>query len=79
MRAPKPRIDYFGDIVWRNLSGDLHRDDDKPARIYSHGTLEWLIDGKLHRDGNKPAIVSRDGLFWYTHGVWKKHESTKDQ
>src|SRR5271156_3656884 len=32
----------------------LHRDNDLPARIYTHGTHEWYQNGKLYRDNDLP-------------------------
>ena len=49
--------------------GVLHRDDDKPAVIWSNGTRMWYQCGKLHRNGYKPAIIFSDGTkIWYRYG-----------
>lgn len=34
-----------GAKVWLNKNGELHREDDKPARIYPDGTREWFKNG----------------------------------
>lgn len=55
-------------------NGRLHRDGDKPARIFPDGRYEWYVDGRLHRDGDKPAAV-----WWfddYIALVWKKNGQT---
>ena len=42
----------------------MHREGDKPAVIWSEGTLEWYKNGILHRT-NRPAIVRPDGSEEY--------------
>ena len=41
-------------------NGELHRDNDKPAIIWSNGQKEWYKNGKRHRDGDKPAVINPD-------------------
>ncbi len=52
----------------------LHRDGDKPAVIYSYGTLEWRKNGDLHRDGDKPAWIGADSRL----GWWKNDKIHRD-
>ena len=51
-RFNKPtEIDSFGGLTWENIFGELHRENDLPAVIYTSGEKEWWKNGKLHRDG----------------------------
>ncbi len=38
----------------------LHREDDKPAVIYSNGQHEWRINNKRHRENDQPAVIYVD-------------------
>ena len=63
----KVKINKFGEKVWRNAAGDLHRLDG-PAVVSSKGTLEWWVNGVRHRlDG--PAIELTHAKVWLIHGV----------
>ena len=63
------KIDTDGTISYYNEEGQLHRDGDKPAIIYSDGTKVYYVKGKLHRDGDEPAIIQHDGRKeWYQDG-----------
>lgn len=61
-------VDEDGDESWYK-DGQLHRDGDLPAAIYSDGYREWYQHGKLHRDGDLPAVVL-PGVeeAWYRNG-----------
>ena len=50
-------------------NGDLHRDNDLPARTYpSGGGKEWYKNGYRHREDG-PAIIYADGQKeWYLNG-----------
>ena len=62
----------FGNKIWRNKAGELHRLNDLPAAIHADGTQEWCVDGKLHRLNGKPAVIYADGSqLWYVDG--KRH------
>jgi len=72
--TPKPYIyndenDYkleYGEKIWRNKEGQLHRDNDQPAIIYADGTQEWYKEDLRHRDNDLPAIIDADGTqYWY--------------
>ena len=72
--TPKPYIyndenDYkleYGEKIWRNKKGQIHRNYDLPAIIYANGTQEWYKENKLHRDNDLPAIIDADGTqYWY--------------
>ena len=53
-------------------NNDLHRDGDKPARIWSEGTLEFFKNGQKHRDLDKPAVIRTNGtLEWWRN--WQLH------
>ena len=59
-----PKIDkYLECKEWYNEIGQLHREGDKPAVIYTSGRKEWYWNGYHHRaskdsNGNcKPAII----------------------
>lgn len=47
---------------WTNEDGEIHRDKDKPAMIYSSGRQEWWRNGKPHRVG-KPSSTFADGSY----------------
>lgn len=65
----KMYINEYGDKLWRNEKGELHREDG-PAIEYPDGYKQWYINGKRHRaDG--PAI---EGLYQ----LKKKYTSTND-
>lgn len=56
---------------WFDNEGKIHRDDDKPARLYKSGTKHWYKHGLKHRD-NAPAVIYSDGSYrWFNHG--KEH------
>jgi hypothetical protein len=64
--------DEVGPYWWKN--GALHRSGDKPAIIYTDGTVAWYKNGKKHRDGDKPAYIRGDGqLQW-----WKNDKLHRD-
>ena len=61
-----------GTIEYRNEEGDLHRDGNKPARIYANGIKAWYKNGKEHRDGDRPAVIWANKVkIWYRDG--KRH------
>jgi len=61
-------VDGFGDELWYNEGGQLHREDG-PAVKDADGTEEWWRDGELHRDDG-PAITWADGTEeWWRDGV----------
>jgi hypothetical protein len=64
----------YGELAWwKNFK--LHRDGDKPARIWTDGTLIWYKNGEVHREDDKPAVIFADGrLCWYKNGVY--HQTT---
>jgi hypothetical protein len=63
-----PEIDEYGNKVWRNEKGELHREDG-PAIEELKGYKAWYQNGKRHRiDG--PAIEYSDGdKSWYIEGM----------
>lgn len=61
-------------MEWHNAAGQLHRDDDKPAKVFESGTMMWFQAGKYHRDGDLPAVISSDGKQeWYQNGLRHRH------
>lgn len=52
-------------------NGELHRDGDLPAKIYSDGSCQWYRNGLLHRDNDLPAINNHIFQVWYQNG--KRH------
>jgi len=58
-------IDSYGNKIWRNSAGQIHREGDKPAVIYSNGTVEYYKEDKLHREGDKPAVIYSNGTAEY--------------
>ena len=63
------KLDDNGCVVYRNETGQIHRDNDLPAVFWFYGHKEWRINGKLHRDNDKPAIIWSNGIQqWYING-----------
>jgi hypothetical protein len=61
-----------GNIEWHK-NGKLHRDGDKPARIWADGSLGWYKNGEPHRDSDKPAVIySHGSLWWYKNGEFHR-------
>ena len=56
-------------IEWRDDDGDLHRDNDLPASVFTNGDQEWFSHGFRHRGGGLPAVVYIDSLYvWWENG-----------
>ena len=62
--------------TWRDQNGDIHRDNDLPARIYRDAKTgeinerHWYQNGMLHRDNDQPAIIDDDSSnLYYINGV----------
>ena len=66
------KVKVFEDKTeWRNLNGQLHREDNAPAIEYNNGDNEWYQNGKRHRE-NAPAIDYINGdKHWFLNG--KRH------
>lgn len=63
------QITGYGDILWKNHYGDIHREGDRPSTIRSDGSYEWKSNGVLHRENHKPAVIWADGKeFFYQNG-----------
>ncbi len=63
---------------WRYF-GYTHREDDKPAIVWSNGYKhEWFVNGKKHRWA-KPAITYKDNSLklYYLHDKNITHEVEK--
>jgi hypothetical protein len=60
------KLDGDGNIIYRDVDGNYHRDDDQPAIIRASGVKLWYKHGKRHRGNDKPAIVYPHGTkYWY--------------
>jgi hypothetical protein len=54
--------------VWYQ-DDNIHRDDDKPARIVNGVDFYWFQRGQLHRDGDAPAVMRGNHTnIWYRQG-----------
>jgi hypothetical protein len=63
-------VDVYGNKVWRNSSGKLHRIDG-PAIEHSNGDKSYCIDGKYHRiDGPAIEYVNDFKMWWYMNGEY---------
>jgi hypothetical protein len=60
MQEYRVTIDVNGTQRWYNKDNEHHREDDKPAIVYTDGTQIWMRNSKLHRD-NGPAAIYADG------------------
>jgi hypothetical protein len=59
--------------IWYRL-GEIHRDDDLPAKEYTNGKKIWCQHGQIHRGGNMPAITGDDGY----KGWWQYNKKHRD-
>jgi hypothetical protein len=63
-----PIIKRFGDRIWYNDMGQIHREDGAAVE-YINGSREWYINGKLHREDG-PAIQDISlGTMWFINGL----------
>jgi hypothetical protein len=61
-------IDGRGTEFWHNNNNQFHREDDKPAVVFTNGTQYWYKNDKRHRE-NGPAIIYYNGdEHWYLNG-----------
>ena len=68
-------VNSRGDVFWYQ-NGKRHRNDDKPAIVFSDGTRHWYRNDKLHRDNDKPAVVCDNGdMFWYRDGKFMREDN----
>ena len=66
-------IDSNGTRIWRNSEGEIHRDSNVPARIWTDGTLFYYQNGLIHRNGDLPAVIHPDGhCQWWQNGDWHR-------
>lgn len=63
----KPSRVENGHKKW-HYKGILHRNNDKPAIIYSDGHMVWYKNGMVHRDDDNPAVIDKDSLTWHKKG-----------
>jgi len=67
-------INEYGAKIWYDENHNIHRDNDKPAIIYSNGTMDWYQHGKQYRPpGNKPSTITNTGMRVYTDSMGRLH------
>jgi hypothetical protein len=54
--------------LWYNKNGELHRDNDLPAIIYTNGSKGWYKNGNLHREDDLPAMIGNGEEYWFKEG-----------
>lgn len=64
----KVRVLKSGGLVWFNDKGEVHRDEDKPSRIYPDGLLIYYKCNKCHREGDEPAFIRSDVIEYLKYG-----------
>ena len=69
MTNSKLTINEFGNKIWRNENGELHREDG-PAIEYTDSSKEWWIDGKRHRSDGAAIEYGNGYRSWYYHGKY---------
>jgi len=68
---PPTTIDNKGMKIWKNSKGEIHRDNDLPAKIDKYGNMNWYRNGLHSRDNGKPTHVYIDGtLKWKINIEW---------
>ena len=70
-------VNEYGDKVWRNKEGDLHRTDG-PAIEYPNSSKVWYQAGKLHREEGA-AVEYVNGYKEYWYGGERYFEIENDQ
>ncbi len=65
------QIDAFGNIIWKNKKGEVHRSNG-PAVESPNGDKYWYKNGVYHR-AKGPAIEYANGdKYWYKNGVYHR-------
>jgi len=59
--AENPVTNAWGDQIWLDENGRLHRDGDEPAVVKANGDRQWWTHGLCTRANGKPAIVRANG------------------
>jgi len=62
-----PTINQFGEKVWHNSKGQIHREDG-PAYICSDGSKNWFINGQLHREDGPAQEFPNGYKAWWING-----------
>ena len=65
---PPAEVNADGTKLWRDSTGDTHRDYDLPAMIYPQGLLEWMQHGEYARGHDKPTSIESDGTLYWEEG-----------
>lgn len=64
-------IKIENNLFWNNGKGQVHRDHDLPAAIYTDGEMRWYQNGKLSRGNDLPSrILANGSLIWTLNGVY---------
>jgi len=64
MNKTKMYIDEFGNKIFENSKGELHRLDG-PAIEYSDGSKLWYKEEKQHRTDGPAVEYAHGDKFWY--------------
>ena len=59
---------YRDRTEWRNIEGELHREDGPAVKWSSCGTKEWYQNGKRHREGGPAVEWSNGSKEWWLNG-----------
>lgn len=62
-----PVIDEYGNQLWFNEDGELHREDG-PAVLDTIGAEEWYLNGKRHREDGPAYLHPGVSEEWYLNG-----------
>ena len=81
MNDEPTKINKWGTKIWLNSKGQIHRDHDLPAVIYSNGACVWYQNDKLHRDNDLPAEMFPNGKcqWWVNDKFIKKGICTQKE
>jgi hypothetical protein len=62
-----PEVDRFGNQIWYNEDGKLHRTDG-PAIISANGHQYWYQHDNLYREDGPAQIWPRGDVDWWLNG-----------
>ena len=55
--------------------GQIHRENDLFAEIYSNGTKLWYYHDMVHRENDLPAVMYPTLYYWYYKGeIYRKND-----
>jgi hypothetical protein len=61
------KSNYY-ETMYKLPNGQLHRNYDLPAVVYSNGTMCWYQYGVPCRSNDKPAVVLENTRIWFVNG-----------